>query len=152
MTTTKNRAKIRYKGKDIHLGYFDSKAQVSAACAAARAALARWEEVNGEGHRCPAPPPPPPPPKQMLPHPDRLIEVIEQGLYDIRIPDIALAAVERSRLVKALKKNLSFGGHGVFSDQPLKKTHGNTRPFSITSSEPKQKKSLGLDPPSNLIG
>ena len=125
MTTTKNRAKIRYKGRDIHLGYFDSKAQVSAACAAARAALERWEEFNGEGHRCP---PPPPPPKQMLPHPDRLITVIEQGLYDIRIPDIALAAVGRSKLIKALKKTLSFGGHGVFSEQP-KKVHDNTRSF-----------------------
>jgi hypothetical protein len=128
----KNRAKMRYKGREIHLGYFDSKAEVSAACAAARKALERWEEFNGEGHRCPAPPSPPPPPKQMLPHPDRLIEVIEQGLYDIWIPDIALAAAGRSRFVKALKKTLGFGGYGVLNDEPLQK-------------------SLGLDPPAHLI-
>ena len=47
MTTSKLRAKIRHNGKDIHLGYFNTKAQVDAACVAGHAALSRLEQING---------------------------------------------------------------------------------------------------------
>jgi len=98
VTTTKLRAKIRHKGKDIHLGYFDTKAQVTAACAAGHAALNRLDQINEE-HHCPP---------QRLPNPKRLVEIIEQGLYDIAIEEVAVSAAARQRLAKRFQNSRLF--------------------------------------------
>lgn len=130
MTTSKLRAKIRHNGKDIHLGYFNTKAQVDAACVAGHAALSRLEQINGD-HRCPPLPP------QRLPNPKRLIEIIGQGLYDIAIEEVANSAVARHRLAKRFQNSRLYPTPEEFKGLRLK---------------PKQKKSLGLDPPAHLIG
>ena len=112
MTTNKLRAKIRHNGNDIHLGYFDSKAQVVAACTAAHAALDRMEAINGK-HQCPP---------QRLPNPKRLIEILEQGLYDIAIDEVAQVATLRHQLAKALRSSRRFPGADLYKGLPLKTT------------------------------
>jgi hypothetical protein len=98
VTTNKLRAKIRHNGKDIHLGYFNTKAQVNAACVAGHAALSRLDQINGD-HRCPP---------QRLPNPKRLIEIIEQGLYDIAIEEVADSAAARQRFANRFKNSRLF--------------------------------------------
>ena len=104
MTTSKLRAKIRHNGKDIHLGYFKTKAQVDAACVAGHAALSRVEQIDDD-HRCPP---------QKLPNPVRLVEVIEQGLYDIAIKELAHSAAARYQLAKRMKNGRSFPSSDLY--------------------------------------
>jgi hypothetical protein len=98
VTTTKLRAKIRHNGKDIHLGYFSTKAQVNAACVAGHAALSRLDQINGV-HHCPP---------QRLPSPKRLIEIIEQGSYDVAIEEVAESAAARQRFAERFKNKPLF--------------------------------------------
>ena len=84
------RAKIRHKGKDIHLGYYQTQAQATAAKAGAHAALDRWEILN----------PPMPIPKKKMPSVKTLIHFIHQGTYDPVIEEIAEASLGRYHLIK----------------------------------------------------
>jgi len=111
MATSKLRAKIRHNGKDVHLGYFSTKAQVNAACVAGHAALDRLDEINGR-HECPP---------QRLPNPKRLVEIIEQGMYDIAIDEVAKIAAARHQLAQALRSSRRFpAAENLYKGLPLK--------------------------------
>ncbi len=100
------RAKIRHKNKDIHLGYYQTQAQATAAKAGAHAALDKWEELN----------PPKPPPKRKLPSVETLKHFISQGVYDPVIEQLKEIIVARSNLVKRMEqasKAATWFGKGV---------------------------------------
>ena len=86
------RAKIRYKNKDIHLGYYQTQAQATAAKAGAHAALDKWAELN----------PPKPPPKRKLPSVATLRHFISQGVYDPAIQELGELIVARANLVRRM--------------------------------------------------
>ncbi len=90
MSKNKIRAKIKFNGQQIEVGYYDTKAQAEAAKNAARQALEKWEELN----------PPKPPEKKKLPSLNTLIHFINQGTYDKVIEEIAETALGRYHLVK----------------------------------------------------
>jgi len=100
MSETKLRAKIRHGKNDIHLGYFATKAQVVAAREGAHSAIRRWKELN----------PPPPPFKYKVPSPERLIELIGLGVYDLEISSLAKQAARRHDLLTTLKPSRGFPG------------------------------------------
>jgi len=84
------RAKIRHKNRDVHLGYYASKAQAMAAQDAAHAALDKWEELN----------PPPEPIKRKMPSIATLTHFINAGTYDLVIEELAETAAGRYHLIK----------------------------------------------------
>ena len=98
MPETKLRAKIQHGENYIHLGYFATKAQVVAAREGAQCAIQRWKELN----------PPPPPFKYKVPSPERLIELIELGVYDLEISSLAKRAARRHDLLTNLKRSRGF--------------------------------------------
>ena len=94
MSSHSVRAKIRHKNKDIHLGYYQTQAQATAAKAGAHAALDKWEELN----------PPKPAPKRKLPSVETLRHFISQGVYDSEIQNLGEIIVARTGLVRRMKQ------------------------------------------------
>ena len=95
MPKNKIRATITFNGQRlsptrIEVGYYDTKAQATAAKNAARQALEKWEELH----------PVETPKKMKLPSLKTLVHFIHQGTYDKVIEEIAEAALGRYQLVK----------------------------------------------------
>jgi len=88
------RAKIRHKNKDIHLGYYQTQAQATAAKAGAHAALDKWEELN----------PPQPVPKRKLPSVETLKHFISQGVYDPVIKQLGEIIMARANLIRHMEQ------------------------------------------------
>ena len=93
MSSHSVRAKIRHKNKDIHLGYYQTQAQATAAKAGAHAALDKWEELN----------PPKPAPKRKLPSVETLRHFISQGVYDPVIKQLKEIIVARANLIRHME-------------------------------------------------
>ena len=99
------RAKIRHKNKDIHLGYYASKAQAMAAQDAAHVALDKWEELN----------PPLPTIKRKMPSVKTLMHFISAGTYDTVIEQLAEATTGRYHLIKTNRhKKGTWTSDGAF--------------------------------------
>lgn len=94
MNTKSIRAKIRHKNKDIHLGYYQTQAQATAAKAGAHAALDKWEELNS----------PKPAPKRKLPSIETLTHFVSQGVYDSEIQNLGEIIVARANLIRRMKQ------------------------------------------------
>jgi hypothetical protein len=88
------RAKIRHKNSDIHLGYYQTQAQATAAKAGAHAALDKWEILH----------PPKPAPKQKLPSIETLTHFVSQGIYDSEIQELGEMIVARANLIRRMKQ------------------------------------------------
>ena len=157
------RARVRREGRAVELGYFKTKAEVAAAQQVAHAILDEWDQVKKKPLR--------------LPSPEVLVKMIGQGRYDAGIEIIAQIATRRTNLIKSMTSDRDRKWTGAAMTlardakwQALKDAPKNDAPKKsladelkslgfdpaiigpYTSSEPKQKKSLGLDPPSHLIG
>ena len=87
------RAKIKHKNSDIHLGYYQTQAQATAAKAGAHMALDKWEVLH----------PPQSAPKKKMPSLKTLIHFIHQGTYDPVIKEIAKVSTSRYQLLKQHK-------------------------------------------------
>ena len=161
MTSNKGmiRARIRREGRAVELGYFKTKAEVAAAQQVAHAILDEWDAVKKKPLR--------------LPTSEVLVKMIGQGHYDSGIEIIAKIAAHRTNLIKSMTSSLNNKWGTLSKDskwQALKNTPKQDAPKKVladelknlgfdpavigphTSSKPKQQKSLGLDPPNNLIG
>jgi hypothetical protein len=135
------RARIRREGRAVELGYFKTKAEVAAAQQVAHAILDESDKVKKQ------------PPKLLSPQ--TLAKMIGQGYYDSGVEVIAQIAVRRTNLIKSLgnsrNKNWTGAAESLLKDakwQALKDTPKET-PKKVLADE---LRSLGLDPPSNLIG
>ena len=163
MTSNKNagmiRARVRREGRAVELGYFKTKAEVAAAQQVAHAILDELDEIKKKPLR--------------LPSPEVLVKMIGQGRYDSGIELIAQIATRRTDLVKSMTSS-RVNKYGTLAqdpkwqalkdipkeDAPKKSLADELKSLGFdpaiigpyTSNKPKQKKSLGLDPPSHLIG
>tara|TARA_B110001454_G_scaffold204883_1_gene214029 strand:- start:57 stop:548 length:492 start_codon:yes stop_codon:yes gene_type:complete len=163
MTSNKNagmiRARVRREGRAVELGYFKTKAEVAAAQQVAHAILDELDEIKKKPLR--------------LPSPEVLVKMIGQGRYDSGIELIAQIATRRTDLVKSMTSSRD-NKYGTLAqdpkwqalkdipkeDAPKKSLADELKSLGFdpaiigpyTSNKPKQKKSLGLDPPSHLIG
>jgi hypothetical protein len=100
------RAKITHKTKNIHLGYFQSQAQATAAKAGAHTALDKWEVLNPREK----------PQKKKMPNVATLIHFINQGTYDSVIEEIAEVSTGRYHLIKRHNKRGMFATTKTASD------------------------------------
>ncbi len=159
MTSNKGmiRARIRREGgRRVELGHFKTKAEVAAAQKVAHVILDELDAVKKQPRK--------------LPSPHTLVKMIGQGRYDSGIETIAKIATRRTNLIKSMTSSRD-NKWGTLSqdakwqalqdtpkkDAPKKVLADQLRdlgfdPANIGPTPPKQQKSLGLDPPSNLIG
>jgi len=139
MTSNKGmiRARIRRDGRAVELGYFKTKAEVTAAQQVAHAILDEHGEIKKQPLR--------------LPTPEILVKMIDQGRYDAGIEIIAQTATRRTNLVKSMTGNRdkSWGGVVSFLAQDTKWQALKNAPEKSLADE---LRSLGLDPPAHLIG
>ena len=164
MTSNKGmiRARIRREGgRRVELGHFKTKAEVAAAQKVAHVILDELDAVKKQPRK--------------LPSPQTLVKMIGQGRYDSEIGTIAQIAVRRTNLIKSLVNDRNrkwTGAAGSLAndakwqglqdapkDSPIRQKvladelrNLGFDPANIGPTPPKQQKSLGLDPPSNLIG
>lgn len=102
MSSHSVRARIRHKNRDIHLGYYQTQAQATAAKAGAHAALDKWEEHDSSK-------PAPPAPKQKLPNIQTLQHFVTQGVYDSVIEELGAIIIARVSFLRRLQQARNTG-------------------------------------------
>tara|TARA_Y100000034_G_scaffold38240_1_gene46934 strand:- start:249 stop:650 length:402 start_codon:yes stop_codon:yes gene_type:complete len=102
MSSHSVRAKIQHKNRHIHLGYYQTQAQATAAKAGAHAALDKWEEHNSSK-------PAPPAPKQKLPNIQTLQHFVTQGVYDSVIEELGAIIIARVSFIRRLQQARNTG-------------------------------------------
>ena len=95
MSKNKFRATASFNKQKIEVGYYNTKAEVTAARNAARLALQKWEDLHPEEEKEEKKPE-----KRKLPSANTLVHFIHQGTYDAVIEEIADAALGRYKLTK----------------------------------------------------